>query len=79
MNANHDYHLVEPSPWPVLSSLSAFVLAVGAVLYMRDYTAWVFVAGAVCVLGTLTLWWRDVIREAIAGNHTPVVQLHLLY
>ena len=24
-------------------------------------------------------WWADVIREAHAGDHTPVVQLHLRY
>ena len=27
---HHDYHLVDPSPWPVVGSISAFVLAVGA-------------------------------------------------
>ncbi len=30
----HDYHLVEPSPWPFVGSLGAFVLAVGAVVFM---------------------------------------------
>ncbi len=25
------------------------------------------------------VWWRDVIREAHGGDHTPVVQLHLRY
>ena len=24
-------------------------------------------------------WWRDVIKEAQEGDHTPVVQLHLRY
>ena len=28
---NHDYHLVDPSPWPFVGSVSAFVMAVGAV------------------------------------------------
>ena len=28
---HHDYHLVDPSPWPLIGSLSAFTLAVGAV------------------------------------------------
>ena len=27
---HHDYHLVDPSPWPVVGSISAFVMAVGA-------------------------------------------------
>ena len=25
------------------------------------------------------IWWRDVIKEAHGGDHTPVVQLHLRY
>jgi cytochrome c oxidase subunit III len=31
----HDYHLVNPSPWPFLTSLSMFIMAIGAVIYMR--------------------------------------------
>ena len=27
---HHDYHLVNPSPWPLVGSLSAFVLAIEA-------------------------------------------------
>ncbi len=79
MDANHDYHLVEPSPWPVVGALSLFVLALGAILFMRDITTWVFVAGGTSVALTMVFWWRDVIREAAAGDHTPVVQLHLRY
>ena len=75
----HDYHLVEPSPWPVLGSVSAFMLALGGILYMHDITPWVFVGGAVGVALTMFFWWRDVIMEAFKGDHTPVVQLHLRY
>ena len=32
------------------------------------------------VLGTMAVWWRDVIREAtFEGHHTPVVQIGLRY
>ena len=31
------------------------------------------------ILFTMFMWWRDVIKEAHAGDHTPVVQLHLRY
>src|SRR6202047_4434614 len=38
------------------------------------------VIGLVCVLGTMAVWWRDVIREAtFEGFHNPVVQLGLRY
>ena len=28
---HHDYHLVDPSPWPAIGSISAFIMAVGAI------------------------------------------------
>ena len=31
----HDYHLVNPSPWPLLASIGLFVLAIGAVVFMK--------------------------------------------
>jgi cytochrome c oxidase subunit III len=35
--------------------------------------------GFALVLYTMFMWWRDVIKEAHAGDHTPVVGLHLRY
>jgi len=33
--AKHDYHLVEPSPWPIVGSVAAFIMMVGAIMAMR--------------------------------------------
>ena len=30
---NHDYHLVDPSPWPAIGAIAAFITAIGAVIY----------------------------------------------
>ena len=78
---NHEYHILPPSPWPLLSSFAALVLATGGIMYMRDaaYGGLVFGAGLIAVLACMGLWWAEVIREARAGDHTPVVQLHLRY
>ena len=76
---NHDYHLVNPSPWPVVGAVSAFILAVGAVTWMHGGTWIVMTLGFLLVLYTMFMWWRDVLREAHAGDHTPVVGLHLRY
>jgi cytochrome c oxidase subunit 3 len=27
----HDYHLVDPSPWPIVGAVAALVLAVGLI------------------------------------------------
>jgi len=77
---NHDYHLVDPSPWPFVGSISAFVLAVGAVFWMHGTIGpTVMLLGFAFVLYTMFMWWRDVIREGNENHHTPVVALHLRY
>src|SRR5690349_16056709 len=76
----HQYHLVDPSPWPLIGSVCAGTLAVGAVLYMHNYGAWLMIIGFIAVLLMMAAWWRDVIKEAVyQGHHTPVVQIGLRY
>ncbi len=77
---HHDYHLVDPSPWPLLGSIAAFVMAYGAIQLMHDNGSVVFAVGFGLVLLTMFLWWRDVVKEAEKnGDHTPVVQIHNRY
>ncbi len=78
---NHDYHILPPSPWPMVTSLAALWLAVGGLMWMKDanHGMWVFLSGLAAVLFCMASWWVEVIREAKAGDHTPVVQLHLRY
>src|SRR6478609_7884135 len=80
---HHDYHLVEPSPWPAVGSISAFVMAVGAIAWMHHMFSaapLVFGAGVIGVLYTMLSWWRDVIKEAEhQGDHTRVVQISHRY
>ncbi|PLW74963.1 cytochrome c oxidase subunit 3 [Cohaesibacter celericrescens] len=76
---NHDYHIIDPSPWPFIGSVSAFVMAVGAITYFHDGPIWFMLIGLLGVLYTMMGWWGDVIKESHEGHHTPVVQLHLRY
>ena len=78
----HSYHLVEPSPWPVLGALSAFILVTGGVLFMHEHAYGVatIAVGLLLILTTMLFWWRDVIREAeFQGHHTPIVQIGMRY
>jgi len=79
----HDYHLVDPSPWPIVGSVSAFVMAVGAITWMHHSfgaAPLVFAAGVLGVIYTMISWWRDVIREAeFKHDHTRVVQISHRY
>jgi cytochrome c oxidase subunit 3 len=34
----HPYHLVDPSPWPLLTSFALLVMALGAVLYFHGFS-----------------------------------------
>ena len=76
---HHDYHLVNPSPWPAVGGAAAFILAIGAVSWMHGGHWAVMALGFALVLYVMFMWWRDVINEAHAGDHTPVVSLHLRY
>src|SRR4029079_16478357 len=76
---NHPYHLVQPSPWPVVGAISAFAHALGAISYMHGGSLLLIAPGILGVLYTMLVWWRDVIKESDEGYHTPVVQLGLRY
>jgi len=89
---NHDYHILDPSPWPALGSLGALVMAIGAIGLMRwnngdvldlagvDVSGWgIFAVGLIIVLATMAGWWVDTVKESLHGDHTPVVKLHLRY
>ena len=79
--ANHPYHLVDPSPWPLVGAISALVLAVGAIMYMHEIDGGLVLGvGLLMSLATMAVWWRDVIKEAEHdGHHTTTVQLGLRY
>jgi cytochrome c oxidase subunit 3 len=81
----HDYHLVNPSPWPLVGSVAATILAMGLVIWLKGLfglprgTWEVFALGGVGVIFTMIAWWSDVVKEANQGDHTPVVSLGLRY
>ena len=79
----HDYHLVDPSPWPAVGATAALVTAVGAITWMHHLFSaapLVFAAGMLGIVYTMISWWRDVINEAeFQGYHTRVVQISHRY
>ena len=84
---NHDYHLVDPSPWPLLGAAFAFLAAVGAILWMHGLPLfglklgpYMFGAGMIGILYIMFVWWSDVVKEAQHdGYHTGIVQLSHRY
>ena len=83
---NHDYHILPPDIWPLVGAFSALAMAAGGIAWMHgghvghpNGGGFLFFGGVLGVLVTMYSWWSNVIREAHAGDHTPVVQLHLRY
>jgi cytochrome c oxidase subunit III len=83
---NHDYHLVDPSPWPFVASVAVFIMAIGAVMTMKALPLaglkigpYMLGAGLLGVLYVMYAWWADIIKEAHQGDHTRVVQIHHRY
>ena len=63
----HPYHLVDPSPWPLVGAVSAFALALGGIAYMHGCSLWLIAPGLLGVLYTMFAWWSDVINEVRSG------------
>lgn len=73
----HPYHLVDPSPWPLVASFGCFFLTTGIVLFFHGYTDYstLLFFGFFTIIFVMYTWWRDVIREATyEGQHTKQVQ-----
>jgi cytochrome c oxidase subunit III len=82
---HHDYHLVKPSPWPLVGSIAAMIFTAGIVVWVKGVfglpkgTWWVAALGLFGILYTMFGWWSDVIAESREGDHTPVVSIGLRY
>ena len=82
IKTRHSYHLVDPSPWPLVAAFGAFMLTTGGVLYMHKFFGGekLFLIGLTILLYTMFTWWRDVIREAtFEEQHTFAVQRGLRF
>ena len=64
------FHLVEPSPWPILTSFALLTLTVSAVLYFHGFVngGELLTLGFILVSGGMVLWFRDVITEGTKKN-----------
>nr|YP_009092240.1 cytochrome c oxidase subunit III [Scutopus ventrolineatus]AHI45703.1 cytochrome c oxidase subunit III [Scutopus ventrolineatus] len=68
------FHLVEYSPWPLFTGLSAFFITSGAIMWLHLNNKLLIYIGLLLLMMTLAQWWRDVIREStFQGYHTTAV------
>ncbi len=83
---NHDYHLVDPSPWPALAATAAFGMAVGGLIWIKHFSfgsftphGLIFGVAVIALLFVAASWWVDVTKESTVGYHTRIVQIGLRY
>nr|ACV65362.1 cytochrome c oxidase subunit III [Mytilus californianus] len=68
------YYVPQPSPWPFLVSISINGSAVSLVLWLhRSPSILLSVLSVMGLVGGLSSWWRDLIREGDMGFHTRFV------
>lgn len=73
----HPFHLVKPSIWPLLTSISLLILPIGFVLYFQYFRLGspVLLMGIIAVIYSLKGWFQDIIKEATyERQHTKAVQ-----
>jgi cytochrome c oxidase subunit 3 len=74
---SHNYHLVTPSPWPLITSQATLFLAIAGISYMRFYPSSIdlFICAVLFLVLSASFWWKDVVREStFEGNHVSRVQ-----
>jgi len=67
------YHLVEPSPWPIASAASLLVFLLGLVCSFQKIaeSRTIILLGLVCLIGSISFWIQDVIKESVQDKkHT---------
>ncbi len=76
----HPYHLVDESPWPIVSATGAFFITSGLLKWFHTYSFSLLGMGLLLVSIVIVQWWRDVSREgAHQGLHSFFVELGLRY
>ncbi|MDH5648523.1 MAG: cytochrome c oxidase subunit 3 [Gammaproteobacteria bacterium] len=75
--AKGSYYLPEPSPWPVITSVGVFVLALGFILFMNSISAgsWLMIGGAAIIVILSAKWFGQVIGESEAGTFNDQVDM----
>nr|YP_010865947.1 cytochrome c oxidase subunit III [Cerapanorpa nanwutaina]WGT92180.1 cytochrome c oxidase subunit 3 [Cerapanorpa nanwutaina] len=77
-HANHPFHLVDYSPWPLTGALGAMITVSGMVKWFHQFNPDLLFLGLIITLLTMYQWWRDISREGtFQGLHTLVVTLGL--
>ena len=70
-SAQQHYFVPQPMPWPILGSISIFLMALGAVfVFNGGMGGWISIAaGFMLLVYMMVRWFGDVIRESESGQY----------
>nr|YP_009442189.1 cytochrome c oxidase subunit III [Calophya californica]ATN42473.1 cytochrome c oxidase subunit 3 [Calophya californica] len=80
MMKNHSFHLVDPSPWPIVISFQMMNCALSGLIFLNNKNSAFLYVSLILISLIMMLWWRDIQREStFQGNHTFSVLTSMKY
>nr|AOY40012.1 cytochrome c oxidase subunit 3 [Scolytinae sp. BMNH 1040265]AOY40272.1 cytochrome c oxidase subunit 3 [Curculionoidea sp. 2 KM-2015] len=71
MKQNHPFHLVNQSPWPLVTSMSVFSMLMGIIKWFHFNNNLLLLYSTLTTMMVSYMWWRDIVREStMQGHHT---------
>nr|APX40179.1 cytochrome c oxidase subunit 3 [Cryptocephalus quadripunctatus] len=73
---NHPFHLVDYSPWPIISAMGTLTMMVGLIQWFHQFNYNLLLIGLLINILVSIQWWRDITREStFQGQHTIKVSM----
>nr|YP_009048853.1 cytochrome c oxidase subunit III [Paratrioza sinica]AID54943.1 cytochrome c oxidase subunit III [Paratrioza sinica] len=80
MKKNHQFHLVDPSPWPLIVSFVIMNYTSSSIMFFNNKTVVPMTINLMLISWIMFIWWRDIQREStFQGFHTSNVSLSMKY
>nr|ALO70293.1 cytochrome c oxidase subunit 3 [Aspidiphorus orbiculatus] len=68
---NHPFHLVDFSPWPLITSFLMMNFMMGMIKWFHTFNMNLLLMSVILLMLTSYQWWRDIVREStLQGHHT---------
>jgi cytochrome c oxidase subunit III len=77
LNTASRYYVPAPSHWPIVGSISLFLMATGTALWINDatYGKWILLFGFIGLVYMMFGWFGTVVRESEGGSYNRHVDV----
>nr|YP_009501923.1 cytochrome c oxidase subunit III [Leptynoptera sulfurea]AWU48967.1 cytochrome c oxidase subunit 3 [Leptynoptera sulfurea] len=80
MKKNHQFHLVDPSPWPLIISLMLMNYTLFSIVSLSTKKSNLMFMFFLFTILIMLLWWRDIQREStFQGHHASQVLISMKF